>query len=200
MKGWKRVLGFIAVFGLVAATSAATTSMLVTQSIARIGGYWTTSVQFDSLTGGGAGGRVIIAMVGGTTDTLLAGDVVYWSDTNKVTKSATLANYSMIAGVVVGGQRTSPPLQALMSSSDVGTVVATTGQRVVLCKQCRAWMKSSNNAAWIAGRRVLPSDSIAGRLDTSLTASVIDTFYRMVGRTVGAASALGTVLVDVNIK
>lgn len=181
-------------------SSGAANVLFTTQTVARIGGYYTTSVPFDSLTGGGAGGRVVVAITGGTTDSLKAGDVVYWSDTNKVTKSATLANYTTIAGVVVGGQRTSPPLATLMSSSDVGTLVATSGQRVVICKSCRAWMRSSNNAAWIAGRIVLPSDSIAGRLDTNLTASIIDTFGRRVGRTVGAASALGVVLVDVSIR
>lgn len=185
---------------LAVASIAATNTYFQTQTVARIGGYWTTSVQYDSLTGGGAGGRVFMAIAGGTTDSLLAGDVVYWSDTNKVTKSATLSNYSRIAGVVVGGVRTSPPLAALMASSDVGTLVATSGQRVWVVSSGRAWMKSSQNAVMIAGRILLPSDSIAGRVDSNLTASIVDTFSRRIGRSVTAAAALSTVLVEVNIR
>lgn len=190
--------GAIALLAFGVVVLSAFSAAMVTTQLQRVGPFTVSSAPADSITGGQAGGRVNHAIVG-TTDTLLVGDVVYWADTNKVKKSATLANYSMIAGVVVGGAIVGKNLGHI-TSTDVGTAAAAPGQWVVICKQCRAWMRSSNNAAWIAGRRVLPSDSIAGRLDTSLTAAVIDTFYRMVGRTVGAASALGTVLVDVNIK
>ena len=174
------------------------TALFATAQLDRRGPFIVSTVAPDSLTGAQVGGFVQHT-IAGTSDTLLVGDVVYWADTNKVKKSATLANYSMIAGVVVGGALIDRN-RAHTASTDVGTQAAAPGQWVVILKQGRTWMKSSNNAAWIAGRRVLPSDSIAGRLDTSLTAAVIDTFYRLVGRTVGAAAALGTVLVDVNIK
>jgi hypothetical protein len=193
-----RIKAFVVLGLFMLATAAFTTYNLVTtMAVTRFGPFFNSQVAFDSLTGGQPGGMVRIAIVGGT-DSLKIGDVVYWSDTNKVTKSATLANYSMIAGVVVGGIRHSN--RTSIAAADVGTVTAIAGQQVVICKVCRTWMQSSNNAVLIAGRRILPSDSIAGRFDSSLTASVIDTFYRMIGRTVTAAPALGTALVDVNIK
>jgi predicted DCC family thiol-disulfide oxidoreductase YuxK len=188
------LVGFI---GLVSA-AAASSYMIVTMAVTRFGPFYNSQVAFDSLNGGQPGGEVRTAIVGGTTDTLRIGDVVYWSDTNKVTKSTTRALYNAIAGVVVGGASTSD--RTSIVAADVGTVAATTGKRVIILKQGRTWMKSDANAAIIAGRRLLPSDSIAGRFDTSLTATVIDSFYRMIGRNVNAGSALGTVLVDVNIK
>ena len=191
-----KLLGLMAFVVLVSVISTA--AMLATSQIQTLAPFYTSRIAPDSLTGGNAGGRFNYAITG-ATDSLYVGDVVYWADTNKVRKSATLANYSMIAGVVVGGAITGTNL-AHTAAADVGTRASAPGQWVLICKQCRTWMKSSNNAAWIAGRRVLPSDSLAGQLDTALTASVIDTFYRMIGRTVGAAAALGTVLVDVNIK
>lgn len=195
----KKVLGLVLfVVAVSAATAFGTASFALTQIQRMTGSYWTPATNPDSLTGAGAGGRFHYAIVG-TTDTLKAGDVVYWADTNKVKKSTTLANYNEIAGVVIGGAITGLN-RAYNASGDVGTKVAAPGQFVMICKVCRVWMQSSNNAAWLSGRRVLPSDSIAGRLDTALTAAVIDSLHRTVGRTVSAASALGVVLVDVNIK
>jgi hypothetical protein len=195
----RKVLGIISLVVAVAAVTAfGATNFALTQIQRMSGSYWTPATAPDSLTGAGAGGKFHYAIVG-TTDTLKAGDVVYWADTNKVKKSATLANYNEIAGVVIGGAITGTT-KAYNASGDVGTNVAAPGQFVMICKVCRVWMRSSNNAAWLSGRRVLPSDSIAGRLDTALTAAVIDSLHRTVGRTVSAASALGVVLVDVNIK
>lgn len=189
-----RVVAVLSVFGLLLA-GAATMLPVTTYPVARNIPFFTSNVAFDSLTGGQPGGQVRFVLA---DDSLLVGDIVYWSDTNTVNKSATLANYSMIAGVVVGGTRLSS--QSSVASADVGTLAATVGQRVIILKQGRTWIRSGQNGIVIAGRRILPSDSIAGRFDTSLTASVIDTFYRMVGRTVTAAPALGIALVDVNIK
>ena len=196
----RKYLGLIAMVVSVAALTAfGTVKFAALTQIQRMSGsYWTPATNPDSLTGAGAGGRVHYA-IAGTTDTLRAGDVVYWADTNKVKRSATLADYNAIAGVVVGGALTGANF-AYNASGDAGTQVAAPGQWVALCKTCRVWMRSSNNAAWISGRRVLPSDSLAGRLDTTLTAAVIDSQWRAVGRTVSAAAAVGAVLVDVNIK
>jgi hypothetical protein len=195
----RKYLGMISMVVAVAALTAFGTANFALTQIQRMSAsYWTPATNPDSLTGAGAGGKFHYAIVG-TTDTLKAGDVVYWADTNKVKKSATLANYNEIAGVVIGGAITGSA-KAYNASGDVGTNVAAPGQVVLICKTCRVWMRSSNNAAWLSGRRVLPSDSIAGRLDTALTAAVIDSLHRTVGRTVSAASALGVVLVDVNIK
>lgn len=195
----RKVFGLLSLVVVVAAVTAFGTVNFAATQIQRMqGAFWTPATNPDSLTGSGAGGRFHYAITG-TTDTLKVGDVVYWADTNKVKRSATLADYNTIAGVVIGGAITGTT-RAYNASGDVGTKVAAPGQVVLICKVCRAWMQSSNNAAWISGRRVLPSDSIAGRLDTALTAAVIDSLHRTVGRTVSAASALGVVLVDVNIK
>jgi hypothetical protein len=190
--------GYIALLAFGVVMLSAFSAAMVTSQIQRIAPFQISSAPWDSLTGGQVGGR-IVQTINGDSDTLYVGDVVYWSDSNEVSKSATLANYTTIAGVVVGGAITGVNFGHI-TSTDVGTRAAATGQRVYLMKQGRMWMQSSNNAAWISGRRVLPSDSIAGRLDTALTAAVIDTFYRTIGRTVGAASALGVVAVEVNIK
>ena len=195
----RKYLGMISMVVAVAALTAFGTANFALTQIQRMSAsYWSPATAPDSLTGAGAGGRFHYAIVG-TTDTLKAGDVVYWADTNKVKKSATLANYNEIAGVVIGGAITGSA-KAYNASGDVGTNVAAPGQVVLICKTCRVWMRSSNNAAWISGRRLLPSDSIAGRVDTALTAAVIDSMHRFVGRSVSAASALGVVLVDVNIR
>lgn len=194
-----RMAKLCAMLSLVCLTAAATFKFATVQ-VELSAPFMASANPWDSLTAGQVGGRVQIANVGGTTDTLLIGDVVYWSDTNRVTKSATLANYNAIAGVVVGGARLTPIMSAAIASTDVGTVAATTGQRVWILKQGRMWMRSSQNAVVIAGRRVIPSDSIAGRWDTTLTAQVIDSAQRMIGRTVTATAALAVGLVDVNIR
>lgn len=173
-------------------------TIFASSQVRRIGPYWVSSNAYDSLTGGQVGGNVVIAINGESTDTLTVGMVVFWSDTNEVSVSATLANYNTIAGVVVGGKLTSD--LAKDASGDVGTAAAAPGQRVILLKQGRAWMKLGQNAAVIAGRKLVPSDSVQGSVDTMLTAAVIDTHYRYIGRNIKAAGAVSAILVDVNIK
>jgi hypothetical protein len=194
----KKLKAFLGLALFAVAVSGFTTAMLATMSVTRFGPFFMPQTAFDSLTGGQPGGQVRVYIVGGTTDTLLVGDVVYFSDTNKVTKSATLANYNRLAGVVVGGTRTDN--RAAVTASEVGGSAGTSGQRVFVLKQGRTWIRSSQNAVIIAGKTVLPSDSIAGRFDTTLTAAVIDTQHRILGRTVIATAALGVGLIDVNVR
>lgn len=190
----KKVLTLVGIVGSILVMGFGS-FLATTMSITRFGPFFTSQVAFDSLGGGQPGGQ---GRWYRAADSLLVGDVVYISDTNKVAKSATLANYNTIAGVVVGGARLDG--RTSVASADVGTLVATANQRVFVLTTGRTWMKSSNNAAIIPGRRILPSDSIAGRFDTIITAALIDTQQRWIGRTITAGAALGTVLTSVNIK
>lgn len=146
---------------------------------------------FDSTLGGQAGGYVVTKIA---NDSLKVGDVVFDTASNRVAKSATLAMYNKIVGVVVGGARTSA--RGVISSSGVGTLAATANQRVVVLQRGRAWMKSADSVYF--GQEVIPSTAVAGTFKRRTTA--IDSLHRIIGRAVFTKDSGQAVLVDVTIK
>lgn len=161
-----------------------------------IGPFWRSSSSFDSLTALQVGGNVVIAINGESTDSLRVGMVAFWSDTNKVSISATLADYNKIAGVVVGGASTE--MQAKDAITDTSALAAVPGARVLILKQGRTWVLNDAAGAIAAGERVIPSDATQGRTEKITTA--IDTNYRAIGKAVVGAAASKATLVDVVIK
>jgi len=189
MKRIKAVL----LLGLMVAVSAFT-ALVTTANVQRIGPHWTSSAAWDSAAGNQAGARVVYALA---ADSVKIGDVVYWSSGNHVNKSATLADYNTIAGVVVGGARQS--MKTSYVAADVGTLAATANQRVVIAKEGRVWLANDTVAAGVAaGSRVSPSIYVAGKVKNPTTA--IDTAGRVFGRFVMAGALSSTVLADIIVK
>lgn len=151
---------------------------------------------YSSTAGGQAGGRVVFARTG--TDSLRVGQVVYWSDTNTVATSSTLAAYNAIAGVVVGGSATA--MQALNELTDTSTLAttATSTSTVIVLTQGRTWVLNDANGAIAVGNRIIPSNATAGR--SEIVTSAIDTNYRVIGKAVVPAAAGKATLTDVNIR
>lgn len=178
---------------LVIATAAFTSVVVTTANVQRIGPHYTSSAAWDSAAGNQAGGRVVYALA---ADSEKIGDVVYWSGNNAVSKSATLANYNAIAGVVVGGARQS--MRPSYVAADVGTLAATANQRIIILKEGRAWVQNDTVTGGItAGTRIIPS-LVAGKIKAASTA--IDSAGRVLGRIVVGGAASTTVLADVVVK
>lgn len=188
-KFWK--LG--AFVGALLVTTAFSVSFVTTYPVARNIPFFTSNIAFDSTTGSQPGGAVRLAVA---DDSLLIGDVVYWSAQSAVTKSTTLANYNALAGVVVGG--TKQNLTASVSSADVGTLAAAPNEKVWILTQGRTWVKNDANATLVLGTFVIPSDATAGRVEVKTTA--IDTNYRTVGRVITGGAVNTAVLISVNVK
>lgn len=189
-----KILGLLC--AVIALTAAATYSVATYYPIARFSPYYTSNAAWSVSSPGQAGGRVNTFTVG-TADTLYFGDVVWLTGAgDSVHKSATLANYNTIAGVVVGGQRMSGG--GGIARTDSGTMAGTAGQYVYVLKQGRAWVLNDANGTIAGGVSVIPSDATAGAVETRTTA--IDTLFRTIGRVVVSTAASKFMLVDVNVR
>lgn len=167
-------------------------ALVKTGPVARIGPFYTSSAAWDSATALQPGGRVVYFIA---ADSEKIGDVVYISSVNHVSKSSTIANYNAIAGVVVGGARVN--MQASIQASDVGTLVATANQRVIVLREGRTWVKADAADSLRAGARVQPSTTVAG---ATMNLATIDSLGRVFGKmiTTGAASAVA--LAEINVR
>lgn len=184
----------VVLLGLVIATAAFTSLVVTTANVQRVGPHFSSAARWDSVTGGQAGGLVVYALA---ADSEKIGDVVYWSSDNHVSKSATIADYNAIAGVVVGGARQS--MRPSYVAADVGTLAATANQRIIILKEGRAWVANDTVAAGItAGTRIQPSIYVAGKVKAA--ASSIDSLARTFGRIVIGGAASTTVLADITVK
>ena len=163
-------------------------------SIARIGPFYTSTVGFDTAAGGQVGGQVRYYKNG--VDTLIVGDVVYLSANNTVRKSTTLANYNTIAGVVVGGNKTS---MRGITSSPVSTDTAATANGTAIVLSCgRAYVRIDAAAGIAPGLLIQPSTNVAGKVMAK--ASTIDSLYRSVGRLVDTGVVSTQVLANICIR
>jgi hypothetical protein len=179
--------------GLLIAAVATLTAAVTTRSVAKIGPFFTSTIAWDTTTGGQPGGDVRIYLA---ADSLKIGDVVYVSAANTVAKSATLANYNSVAGVIVGGSRQS--MNASHVAADVGVLAGTANQRVIVLKRGRAWVTNDANATLAAGALVIPSDATAGRIEVKTTA--IDSSYRVLGKVPVGGAVNTVILLDLNVK
>jgi hypothetical protein len=177
---------------LVIAT-ASVAFVATTSPVQRLGPGFTSSEAFDSLTGGQVGGEMRLYLA---DDTLRVGQVVYIKSRNKVAASATLANYNAIAGIVVGGARTS--MQMAKRIADTSTVAATANQRVWVLNRGRFWVLIDTVTAGIAAGKQLVPSAIAGRV-TVKTINV-DTFSRIFGKMVDTGIINKAALANINVR
>ena len=186
------VLMIIATASVTAGAMFFTTSYSQVQTI---GPYTTSKIKSDTATGGAAGGDIRIYKNG--VDTLIVGDVVYISANNTVRKSTTLANYSTIAGVVVGGTSTN---MAAVTSTPAATDTAAKGAtaKVLVMARGRTWVRIDAAAGIAPGSLLLPSTTVAGKVKGFGTA--IDTFYRSVGRLIDTGIVSTQVLAHISVK
>lgn len=183
-----RIFAFAALVFSIAAFSIAAPSYKSVQSIQ----YYAPS-GWDSTNANQPGGVTKYYLA---NDSLRLGDVVYLSAANKVAKSATLADYNTLTGVVVGGVRTS--MNANINRDTTQTLVATANQRVVVLRQGRYWLKCDTTTGGIAaGVQVIPS-LVAGKVKARTTA--IDTNFRVLARMVTACTASGIGAADINVR
>jgi hypothetical protein len=172
-----------------------TAFIATTVPVKQIGPWYTASTTFDSLLGGQVGGEVKTYLA---ADTLRIGQVVYLSANNTAAKSATLANYNSLLGVVVGGQRVTS--QGSVSVADTSTIAAIASQRVLVQSRGRAWVLFDTGAGLAPGTQLVPSvkSGMGGRAATRTT--IIDTFYRVLGRAVDTVVSGKAVLINLSIK
>jgi len=181
--------------GLVVITAAFTSVITTTyRPTQRIGPYFGSNTPYSAATGGQAGGYVEVYK--DTVDTLIVGDVVYIAKNNVVTKSATLANYNTVAGVVVGGTKTN--MRGVTSAPASTDTAAFANQNVLVLRYGRAWVRVDTTTAGIpAGALIIPS-LVAGKVKAKSTA--IDSLYRAIGRMLDTGIASTQVLALINVK
>lgn len=180
---------------MIVATSAFTAIATTYRPTQKIGPYFGSSSGYVAATGGQAGGYVEIYK--DTVDTLIVGDVVYLlGKGNVVTKSATLANYNTVAGVVVGGTHTN--MQGVTSAPAATDTAAFANQNVLVLRYGRTWVRVDTTTAGIpAGALIIPS-LVAGKVKAKSTA--IDSSYRVIGRMLDTGIASTQVLALINVK
>lgn len=175
MKRLQRFLGVLAIVGAIGGLTAAT---MAYSNVTGIGTFWRSTAPYDTARGWRIGGETRVYR--DSTDTLLVGDVVYLSRSNTIHKSATLANYNTIAGVVVGGTVTG--MQGARDSANVGDTATLAHGTVLVLKCGRTWIKPDSGLS--PGAQLLPSTATAGQAHARIAAAVVDTFNRAYGQLV----------------
>lgn len=141
---------------------------------------------------------------GGVAEAYKAGDsarmgrVMYFSAANEVKSSVTLANYNTLAGVVCGGARTS--MKCLRNLTDTSTLVATSGQKVLLIVRGRYYVLLDTASGISPGTAIIPGScsTCAGRARGRTTA--LDTFYRVFGKILDTGVTNKAVLADIRVR
>ena len=184
-----RVLGLaLATVSLVAAVS-----YVPVYSAATTMRYRVPTGVFDSLGAGQLGGDVWYYRA---NDSLRLGDVVYLIDTNKVAKSATLAAYNTITGVVCGGTRVN--MNCNIAIDTTHSLVATANQRVSVMSRGRYLVRCDSTTGGLAiGISVIPS-LVAGKVKARTTA--IDTNGRVFARLITACAVNTDAVAQINVK
>lgn len=187
----------LGLFAALIVSAFSATMFLTTVPVRVLGPFYTTPVAWDSTSALQVGCHVQYYL-SASNDSARIGQIVYISAKNTVAHSATLANYNAIAGVVVGGTRTS--MQASYVVGDTGTLVAVTGQKVIVCDEGRAWVLVDTGPGVAPGLMVQPStrSGMGGRLTTK--AAPIDSLFRTFGRLADTAIAGKAVLVNVRVR
>ena len=175
---------------------AAVDATIAFTNVQRIGPFYTTVTPFDSTNIGAVGGRVVTYLAG---DSEFVGSLVYVSAKNTTKLDTVLTHYNNTAGVVVGGSRTG--MRGSTDSSDVGTLVAIAGQRVLVATQGRVWVTVDTVGTGIApGTAVIPSNKQGMRGRVAARTTIIDTFNRIVGRLVDTGVVNTKRLINLNVK
>lgn len=183
-------LGFLlAIVASIAAVSFVTTK----QAVQRIGPFFTSTIAFDTATGGAVGGQVRFFKSG--VDTLFVGEVVYMDKNNRVRKGTTLTLYNAIAGVVVGGTKTN--MQAQTSVPVATDTAAYANQQVIVLTEGRFWVRNDAAGTVTFGGLLQPSTNIAGSVMAKIASP--DSFYRSPGRMIDSVLASGYGIAHVSV-
>ena len=191
----------LALFVLSVGTSAATSYLLTTVPIRNYGPFIVMgSGNARDSTGVGSSksvGGLVTYYTAKSTDTLKIGDVVFLDTLSIVAKSATLANYNKVVGVVVGGRSTS--MQGAIASADVGSTAALPNQAVIVLQYGRAWVKTDTQVAGVTtGTGLRISTFNAGLVQPRGT--ILDSLYRVIGKSVSGGAASTAILANIFIK
>lgn len=189
----KQLAALTALVVAVSLISAFTTfGLLTTYPVTRFGPFFTSNLAFDSARGWQVGGQ-IRTYVTAAANTLKVGDVVYLSANNTVAKSATVADYNAVAGVVVGGTSTSS--RTTPDSADLGTTAALPGKFVYILSNGRAWVKTADSV--YVGNNVIIG-AVAGTVKRKPT--TLDSLNRLIGRAVFTIDSGKPLLINVNVR
>jgi len=193
----KGLLLSLGLAGVLTLAAFSTPPAFLTTVVVRVLGPWYTSpMPFDSSAINQVGGHVQFYLAG---DSCWIGQIVFISAKNTVKPGTTLANYNTVAGVVVGGTRTS--MQASVAVADTFTLAATANQRVIVMDVGRFWVLDSGGGK-SPGTLVRPTAASAihsgGRMASATTA--IDTNYRVIGRLVDTSVSGKAALVQIHVK
>lgn len=202
MKRFGRALvkGLLAMILLVVGfTGARASSFMVTTTGVKNLGTWITVGQCaDTLTNApscGVGGFVKY-FVAKSTDTLSIGDLVVIDTNNVVTKTATLASFNKVAGVVVGGRTVG--MGGSIVAADVGSRAALPNRPVLICTLCRTWVALDTTTGGVTAGGLLGPSAIAGKVRPKTL--VLDSLYRVIGRAVNGGAISTSILADVRVK
>lgn len=199
MKAWfKKFLPVVLLLASAGIAGATTAFFVTTAPVARIASFWTSTQSFDSLLNNQEGGEVRTYLA---TDSVWICNVVHYTalTAGRIAKpTTTIANYNLIAGVVVGGARTSN--QGSVDSADCGTLAATANQRVIVMRRGRFWTQNDGSDSLRAGALILPSDSVRGLVENK--PATLDSLARGVGRVVMTVAKTGgaVALTEINIR
>ncbi len=192
-----RGVGIALLCAVVGAASFTVATISTSTPVRQPGPVIALQTSLDSTLGTGRFGGIVTGFLAKSTDTLNIGDVVFLDTLGFVSKSATLANYNKVVGVVVGGR--SDTMNVRSDSASVGTAAALPLQKVIVMRWGLAWMFSDSLTAGLtAGTGVIPSSSTAGYLRARTTA--IDSFNRIFGKTINGGAKNTKVQVLINVK
>jgi hypothetical protein len=177
---------------------SARSALVTTTAIQRLQPFIVMQTNWDTTATAGSGGvgGIVKYYVAKSTDTLKVCDLVAIDTLNAVTKSATLAAYNKLAGVVVGGRSTS--MQASISSSDCGSTAALPNRPVIVLRTGRFWVQLDTTTGGVTAGGLLGPSAIAGKVRPKT--SVIDSLYRVVGRSVLGGAISTTILAEISAR
>ncbi len=196
-----RSIGRFAGIGLLVAAVGAASYTVATIStstpVRQPGPIIALQSSLDSTLGTGRIGGIVTSFLAKSTDTLNIGDAVFLDTLGFVSKSATLANYNKLVGVVVGGR--SDTMNVRTDSTSVGSAAALPLQKVIVMRWGLTWMFSDSLTAGLtAGTGVIPSSTTAGYIRARTTA--IDSFNRVFGKSINGGAKSTKVQVLINVK
>lgn len=196
LRSRKLTLALMAV-GVMALTAASSVFFPTLVNVTRIGMHFTTTGNFDSLTGGQIGCETRTFLTR-STDTLFIGNVVFISARNTVGKSITIADQNKVAGVVLGGANTGN--QAVSTIPDTGTLADTAAfpnQRVIVCEHGRAWVMI-DSAGIAPGTAIQAATVRAGYVKAKV--ATLDSLNRVFGKLIDTGIVGKATVAHINVR
>lgn len=200
-KMYRKILGLLVVAVLammILPPVVRSRALLTTTAIQRLQPFVVMQASWDTtVTAGGGGiGGIVKYYVAKSTDTLKICDYVAIDTLNAVTKSGTTAAFNKAAGIVVGGRSTS--MQASIASADCGSNAALPGRPVIVLREGRFWAQLDTTTGGITAGGLWGPSAIAGKVRPKT--AVIDSLFRVGGRSVLGGAISTTILVEVSTR